>query len=87
MRIKEEENKTEVSVADDGPGMEPVDQDRIFERFYRADSSRTRSVKTEGSGLGLSIVKAIMEAHGGDVRVESELGKGATFTLTFPVPN
>ncbi|MGA0866605.1 MAG: sensor histidine kinase [Candidatus Nanopelagicaceae bacterium] len=87
VRIKEEENRTEVSVADDGPGMEPADQKRIFERFYRADSSRTRSVKTEGSGLGLSIVKAIMEAHGGDVRVESELGKGATFTLTFPVPN
>jgi two-component system OmpR family sensor kinase len=87
VQIKEEENRTEVSVADDGPGMDPADQKRIFERFYRADSSRTRSVKTEGSGLGLSIVKAIMDAHSGDVRVESVLGKGATFTLTFPVPN
>ena len=87
VRIDEKESKTEVSVADDGPGLDLADQKRIFERFYRADSSRSRTVKTEGSGLGLSIVKAIMEAHGGDVRVESEPGKGATFTLTFPVAN
>ena len=87
VRIDEKESKTEVSVADDGPGLDLADQKRIFERFYRADSSRSRTVKTKGSGLGLSIVKAIMEAHGGDVRVESEPGKGATFTLTFPVAN
>lgn len=86
-KIEVGENRTEVSVADNGPGLDPADQVKIFERFYRADSSRTRSVKTEGSGLGLSIVKAIMQAHGGDVRVQSELGKGATFTLTFPVSN
>lgn len=87
VKIEVGENRTEVSVADNGPGLDPADQVKIFERFYRADSSRTRSVKTEGSGLGLSIVKAIMQAHGGDVRVQSELGKGATFTLTFPVSN
>ena len=83
--IDELESSTEVSVSDNGPGLAKEDQERIFERFYRADSSRTRAVKTEGSGLGLSIVKAIMQAHGGDVRVESEPGKGATFVLTFPV--
>lgn len=75
----------EVRVADNGPGLSPMDQERIFERFYRADTSRMRAVKTEGSGLGLSIVKAIMEAHGGHVRVESLPGEGATFILTFPL--
>jgi two-component system OmpR family sensor kinase len=83
--IQESEDATEVSVTDNGPGLAPEDQERIFERFYRADSSRMRSVKTEGSGLGLSIVRAIMEAHGGSVRVESEPGEGAAFILIFPV--
>ena len=85
VEVEESDNTTEVSVADNGPGLGKEDQERIFERFYRADSSRTRAVKTEGSGLGLSIVKAIMHAHGGEVRVESEVGKGAKFVLTFPV--
>jgi two-component system, OmpR family, sensor kinase len=85
--IQESEDATEVSVTDNGPGLAPEDQERIFERFYRADTSRRRSVKTEGSGLGLSIVKAIMEAHGGSVRVESEPGEGAAFILIFPVRN
>jgi signal transduction histidine kinase len=85
VEIREGESATEVSVSDNGPGLAKEDQLRVFERFYRADCSRTRSVKTEGSGLGLSIVKAIMQAHGGDVRVESEPGKGARFILTFPL--
>jgi two-component system OmpR family sensor kinase len=72
-----------ISVADQGPGMSDVDQKRIFERFYRADSSRTRSGE-DGTGLGLSIVEAVMRAHDGTVSVESELGKGSKFTLTFP---
>jgi two-component system OmpR family sensor kinase len=72
-----------ISVADQGPGMSEVDQKRIFERFYRADSSRARSGE-DGTGLGLSIVDAVMRAHGGHVSVESELGKGSKFTLTFP---
>jgi len=73
-----------ISVADNGPGLSIQDQKKIFERFYRADSSRVR-VDGEGSGLGLSIVDAVMKAHGGSVTVASELGKGATFTLFFPV--
>jgi two-component system OmpR family sensor kinase len=73
-----------VSVADNGPGLSIDDQQKIFERFYRADPSRVR-VDGEGSGLGLSIVDAVMKAHGGSVTVVSELGKGATFTLFFPV--
>ena len=71
-----------ITVADNGPGLSAEDQARIFERFYRVDASRQRNSK-DGSGLGLSIVDAVMRAHGGDVSVESELGKGAAFTLRF----
>jgi two-component system, OmpR family, sensor kinase len=71
-----------IIVADHGPGLSAQDQARIFERFYRVDASRQRNSK-EGSGLGLSIVDAVMRAHGGEVTVASELGKGAAFTLRF----
>jgi two-component system OmpR family sensor kinase len=71
-----------VTVADNGPGLSAEDQTRIFERFYRVDASRQRNSR-DGSGLGLSIVDAVMRAHGGEVTVASELGKGATFTLHF----
>ena len=71
-----------VSVADKGPGLTAEDQQHIFERFYRVDSSRQRS-SNEGSGLGLSIVDEVMKAHGGTVSVASEPGNGATFTLHF----
>jgi len=71
-----------IAVSDNGPGLSDEDQRRIFERFYRADSSRVR-IDGEGSGLGLSIVDAVMKAHGGSVSVTSELGKGSTFTLFF----
>lgn len=77
---------TTVSVSDKGPGLSDSDQERIFERFYRADPSRARtSVATDnGNGLGLSIVDAVMRAHGGRVSVTSTPGDGATFTLFFP---
>ena len=78
------EGGIQISVADNGPGLSAEDQKKIFERFYRADTSRVR-VDGEGSGLGLSIVDAVMKAHGGSVSVQSELGKGATFTLFFPI--
>jgi len=71
-----------VSVADNGPGLSKEDQARIFERFFRVDPSRQRSAQ-DGSGLGLSIVDAVMRAHGGTVSVASDLGKGAVFTLQF----
>ena len=74
---------TTVSVSDKGPGLTEADQERIFERFYRADPSRARTT-VDGSGLGLSIVEAVMHAHGGNVSVTSTLGDGATFTLFFP---
>jgi len=82
--LKRDEDGIRISVADNGPGLSVDDQKKIFERFYRADPSRVR-VDGEGSGLGLSIVDAVMSAHGGTVTAQSELGKGATFTLFFPL--
>lgn len=72
-----------VSVSDDGPGIDPEFQSRIFERFFRVDEGRSR--KLGGSGLGLSIVRNTMRAHGGDVTVRSVPGEGATFELSFPL--
>jgi two-component system OmpR family sensor kinase len=81
--VKSTDAGVEISVADKGPGLSAEDQKRIFERFYRADSSRVRT-GPDGSGLGLSIVDAVMRAHGGSVSVQSTPGEGATFTLLFP---
>jgi len=81
--IAHNEDGVQIAVSDSGPGLSEEDQKRVFERFYRADSSRVR-VDGEGSGLGLSIVDAVMKAHGGTVTVTSEIGKGSTFTLYFP---
>ena len=72
----------EVYVRDDGPGIPAEALERVFERFYRVDKARSRD--QGGTGLGLSIVKHIVQAHGGEVRCESELGKGATFFFTVP---
>ena len=80
---KEDSEGVTIDVSDDGPGLSEADQARIFERFFRADPSRVRN-GSEGTGLGLSIVDAVMRAHGGSVRVISEIGNGATFRLFFP---
>jgi two-component system, OmpR family, sensor kinase len=72
-----------VEVADDGPGMSPEEASHAFERFYRADSSRVRD--SGGVGLGLSIVSAVTEAHRGSVSVESEVGRGTTFSVRLPL--
>ena len=82
--VKSDDAGTTISITDSGPGLSEADQARIFERFYRADPSRNRA-NDEGSGLGLSIVDAVMQAHGGKVGVTSKLGEGATFTLFFPI--
>ena len=82
--LQQLENETTISVTDKGPGLSSADQEKIFERFYRADTSRART-KGEGSGLGLSIVDAVMKSHGGSVSVLSELGRGCEFTLHFPI--
>ena len=71
-----------VQVADRGPGMDPADADRAFERFYRADASRNRSAG--GTGLGLAIVSSLVAAHGGTVQLATAPGEGATFTIRLP---
>jgi signal transduction histidine kinase len=73
----------EVSVSDTGEGIPAADLPNIFERFYRVDRSRARA--TGGSGLGLTIAKRLVEAHGGKITVESQLGKGSRFSFTLPV--
>jgi two-component system OmpR family sensor kinase len=75
-----------VEVADRGPGLNEEQAERVFERFYRADSSRSRSDDAGGTGLGLSIVAAIAAAHGGQATVRSTLGEGAVFRLELPLP-
>lgn len=72
----------EVKVSDNGIGIRPEDQDRIFERFFRVDYGRSR--ESGGTGLGLSIVRHIAVSHGGDIRVWSRPGQGSTFTLSLP---
>jgi len=81
--INQDELETRISVSDNGPGLSEADQQRVFERFFRADPSRVR-VGGEGSGLGLAIVDAVMKAHGGSVEVQSKINEGATFTIVFP---
>jgi signal transduction histidine kinase len=70
----------EVVVSDTGPGISAADRSRIWERLYRGDQSRTM----RGLGIGLSLVRAIVEAHGGSVTVESEIGHGSTFIVRLP---
>lgn len=80
---KEMDGKVEISVSDNGIGIPKESIERVFERFYRVDKSRSR--ESGGTGLGLSIVKNGMERMGGEVRVESTQGEGSVFTLTFPL--
>ncbi|PZQ90624.1 MAG: two-component sensor histidine kinase [Leifsonia xyli] len=72
----------EIAVTDQGVGIPEAERDRVFERFFRVDSARSR--QTGGTGLGLSIVKHVVQNHGGDVRVWSQQGRGSTFTIRLP---
>jgi signal transduction histidine kinase len=73
-------------VTDTGTGIAPEHLERVFERFYRVDKSRSRGEARDGSGVGLAISRALVEAMGGRIRVESPgLGEGATFVFTLPV--
>jgi signal transduction histidine kinase len=79
-------DQIEFSIQDNGPGLNPEDLDRIFERFYRTDSSRQRdgAFPGGGSGLGLAIARSIVQAHGGKLSAESEAGKGLKVIITLP---
>jgi two-component system OmpR family sensor kinase len=82
VRVGLENGDAVVDVVDHGPGLPPDAAAHVFERFYRADPSRSR--KLGGAGLGLAIVAAVVGAHGGTVKVSSELGHGATFSVRLP---
>ncbi len=71
-------------VTDSGPGIPAADLLRVFERFYRVDKGRARGQDGDGTGLGLAVARSIVEAHGGKIGVESELGQGASFWFTVP---
>ena len=79
---KSDDEKMRIWVRDNGEGIDPIHIPRLTERFYRVD--KTRSRKIGGTGLGLSIVKHIVILHGGTVDVESEEGKGSSFTISLP---
>lgn len=77
------DNQALIQIQDTGIGIAPQEQTRIFDRFYRVSGDRSRS--TGGAGLGLAIAQAIVQAHGGSIQVQSELGKGSTFTIRLPL--
>ncbi|TSA54542.1 MAG: sensor histidine kinase [Dehalococcoidia bacterium] len=78
---KQSEGSVVVEISDTGTGIAKDDLPQIFERFYKADKSRT----SQGSGMGLAIAKHIVEAHGGNIWVQSEEGKGSTFSFSLPL--
>lgn len=81
--LKRQEQEIELSVSDDGIGIAPEEQEKIFRRFYQADHSRSGS----GTGLGLSMVYEIVQFHEGTISVESELEKGSSFIVKFKNKN
>ena len=82
VRVDGDEAGAMITVTDNGPGMEPEQAEHVFERFYRSDPSRSRT--HGGAGLGLSIVSAIVAAHGGTVSAQSRVGGGTTFIVHLP---
>jgi PAS domain S-box-containing protein len=84
VRITQQGDDVTVAVTDNGIGIRPEDQEQLFEAFYRVRQRKGDPPRPKGSGLGLALVKAIAEAHGGSVSVESVFGEGSTFTITIP---
>lgn len=74
-----------IAVEDAGPGLPPEEAERIFERFYQVEKSRARPAEGGGVGLGLAIAKELVEAHGGEIEVRSEVGQGSVFTVRLPI--
>src|SRR5207248_402046 len=84
MQLGQSDGRVTLTVADTGIGIAAGDLPHIFDRFWRADSARTRTGERPGAGLGLAICKWIAEAHGGTIEVQSRPGRGTTFTVTLP---
>ena len=80
--VRDDGENAVLTVRDDGIGIPEQDQDRIFERFYRVDKSHSKEVG--GTGLGLSIVKHAVRIHNASIRVDSKIGKGSEFIVSFP---
>ena len=83
VRVKPENGRALLEVADDGIGIPEEHQSRVFERFYRVDKSHSRA--SGGTGLGLSIVKHAAALHHAEIELESEVGKGTTISVRFPM--
>ncbi len=84
LRVDTENGRLRVHVSDQGLGIARADQERIFEKFYRADPQLARGVG--GTGLGLYISRELVQRMGGEIEVDSEPGRGSTFTVELPVP-
>ena len=82
LMLQQQQQQALILVTDTGVGIAPEDQAKIFDRFYRVDTARSR--QTGNSGLGLAIATAIAQAHGGSITVNSQLGNGSTFTVSLP---
>ncbi|MFT9496001.1 sensor histidine kinase [Anaerosolibacter sp.] len=82
VNVQDKGENVAIFINDSGIGIPDEKLEVVFERFRQVDSSLTR--KREGSGIGLSLVKALVEAHGGSIKVESKMGKGSTFTVELP---
>jgi len=83
IRLLSTKHHVTISISDQGPGISPDDLPYIWDRFYRGDKSRARTYG--GTGLGLAITKKLVQAMQGDIRVDSQVGKGSTFTFTLPI--
>jgi signal transduction histidine kinase len=83
LTIRAEGDRAWIAVADEGPGIAPEDQPRVFDRFWRADKARSRA--DGGTGLGLAIVRQIVETHEGGIKLQSKVGVGSTFTIWLPL--
>ena len=85
IKVKNSESELYVSIEDNGSGIPEEDLPFVFERFYKADKSRTRNKEKKGTGLGLAIAKNIVESHGGTISVKSKLQQGTTFSFRIPL--
>ena len=83
LRLSQRGEAAQIEIADTGMGISDDDRARLFERFFRTSAATEEAI--QGTGLGLSIAAAIAEGHGGTIEVESEVGRGTTFTVVLPI--